>query len=334
MANALTIMAGWMNAALDGLEREGLDRAALTQGLRGFEGGEAARDSRVDVGSARRLWRRAGRMKPDPLLGLKVGGALPMQASNVVSVLTAHSASVRQALEMLMRYQTLVSASGRYRAAPEAGGLRLVYEPAADPVEVSRLQVESVLGTIAVRPSAFASGVRPRQIVLMAAGAAPARVYEDYLGLPVTFANQAALLFTREALDRPIRGADPRLLELNAAYAEGLLRDQRRSQALCDEVRAAIARAGFASATTADVAAELGLSSRSLQRRLTEAGVSFSKLRDEARMGEALILLRRSQLPLPELARRLGYSEESAFSRAVRAWWGASPSQVRRDAPG
>jgi len=122
MANALTIMAGWMNAALDGLEREGLDRAALTQGLRGFEGGEAARDSRVDVGSARRLWRRAGRMKPDPLLGLKVGGALPMQASNVVSVLTAHSASVRQALEMLMRYQTLVSASGRYRAAPEAGG--------------------------------------------------------------------------------------------------------------------------------------------------------------------------------------------------------------------
>ena len=41
MSGALTIMAGWMNAALDGLVRQGLDRAALTSGLRGFENGEA-----------------------------------------------------------------------------------------------------------------------------------------------------------------------------------------------------------------------------------------------------------------------------------------------------
>ena len=334
MTNALTIMAGWMNAALDGLALQGLDRQALTKGLRGFEGGEAARDSRVDIGSARRLWRRAGRMNPDPMLGLKVGGALPMQASNVVSILTAHSATVGQALEMLVRYQTLVSASGRYRVSRGQGALRLAYEPAADPVEVSRLQVESVLGTIAARRSAFASGVRPREVVLMAAGAAPAAAYEGYLRLPVSFASQAALVFAESDLARPIRGADPRLLELNAAYAESLLRDQRRSQALCDEVRAAIRRTGFAVATAAGVAAELGLSPRSLQRRLTEAGASFSRLRDEARMGEALILLKQSQLALPDLARRLGYSQESAFSRAVSAWWGASPSQVRRSAPG
>lgn len=333
MSTALTIMAGWMNAALDGLEREGLDRRALTQGLRGFADGEAARDSHVDVGSARRVWRRAARLNPDPLLGLKVGGGLPMQASNVVSVLTAHSATVGQALEMLTRYQTLVSASGRYRTTREGGALRLAYEPASDPVEVSRLQVESVLGTIVARRSAFASGVRPARVVLMAAGAAPARIYEAFLDLPVSFAAQAGLHFDAADLARPIRGADPRLLELNMAYADSLLRDQRRSQALCDEVRAAVRRSGFDAATAAGVAAELGFSSRSLQRRLAEAGVSFSKLRDEARMGEALILLTQSQLPFPDLARRLGYSQESAFSRAVSAWWGASPRQVRRDAP-
>ncbi|WP_374653385.1 AraC family transcriptional regulator ligand-binding domain-containing protein [Phenylobacterium sp.] len=331
MSGALTIMTGWMNAALDGLVAQGLDRAALTAGLRGFEAGRAAASSRVDVSAARRLWRRAALLDPDPLLGFKVGAALPMQASNVVSILTAHSATLGQALEMLVRYGALVSASGGYRVRRDDEGLHLTYVPAPDPVEVSRLQVESVLATTAARRSAFASGARPSRVVLMAAGAAPARLYEDYLGLPVAFAEHAGLVFPTSALAMPIPGADPRLLELNAAYAEGLLHAQRRADALCDEVRAVVRRQGFVPDVVA-VAAELGLSTRSLQRRLTEAGASFTALRDEARMTEAMLLLARSQLPLPDLARRLGYSQESAFSRAVKAWWGSAPRDLRRDA--
>jgi AraC-like DNA-binding protein len=254
-----------------------------------------------------------------------------MQASNVVSILTAHSATVGQALEMLMRYQTLVSASGGYRARRDDEGLHMSYLPAPDPVEVSRLQVESVLATTAARRSAFASGARPSRVTLISGGAAPAKVYEDFLGLPVVFAAQAGLTFSDDALASPIPGADPRLLELNAAYAEGLLRDQRRAEALCDEVRAVVRRHAFAVGVEA-AAAELGLSTRSLQRRLTQAGASFTALRDEARMTEAMLLLSRSQLPLPDLARRLGYSEESAFSRAVKAWWGSSPRRLRQDA--
>ncbi|WP_374578082.1 AraC family transcriptional regulator ligand-binding domain-containing protein [Phenylobacterium sp.] len=331
MSDVQTIMTGWMNAALDGLVDQGLDRTALTAGLRGFEGGRAPRSSRVDVSAARLLWRRAARLDPDPLLGFKVGAALPMQASNVISILTAHSATVGQALEMAVRYQTLVSASGGYRLRRDAEGLHLTYVPAPDPVEIARLQVESVLAVTAARRSAFNSGARPSRVVLMAAGAAPARIYEDFLNLPVAFAEHAALVFSPAALAAPIPGADPRLLELNAAYAEGLLRDQRRADALCDEVRAVVRGQGFAPDVAA-VAAELGLSTRSLQRRLGEAGASFTALRDEARMTEAMVLLSRSQLALPDLARRLGYSQESAFSRAVKAWWGASPRDLRRDA--
>ena len=331
MNGALTIMTGWMNAALDGLVAQGLDRAALTAGLRGFEGGRAAASSRVDVSAGRRLWRRAALLDPDPLLGFKVGAALPMQASNVVSILTAHSPTLGQALEMLVRYQTLVSASGGYRLARDETGAHLTYVPAPDLVEVSRLQVESVLATSVARRSAFASGARPSRVVLIAAGAAAPRVYEDFLGLPVAFAARAGFSFAPAALATPIPGADPRLLALNAAYADGLLHDLRRADALCDQVRAVVRRRGFAPGAAA-VAAELGLSTRSLQRRLEQAGASFTALRDSARMSEAMVLLTRSQLPLPELARRLGYSQESAFSRAVKAWWGASPRALRRDA--
>lgn len=73
MRETSTIMAVWVNSALDGLVRQGLDRQALTHGLRGFDDGAAARDSRVDVASVRRLWRRAAALSTDPLLGFKVG---------------------------------------------------------------------------------------------------------------------------------------------------------------------------------------------------------------------------------------------------------------------
>lgn len=331
MHDASTIMAGWVNAALDGLVRQGLDRDALTHGLRGFEGGSAARDSRVDVASVRRLWRRASSLSADPLLGLKVGAGMPIQASNVITILMAHSATVGASLDMLLRYQQLVSNSGGYRAAREGDMLRLTYVPTRDPVEIHRLQVESVLATMSAnRPSASGTGVRPQRVILMNAAPAPRETYEAFLSAPVEFGANAGLVFAVSDLERPIPGADPRLLELNAAYAEGLLRDQNRSETLCAQVQAVIHRTGFRTASAPAAAAELGLSVRGLQRRLNEAGVSFSTLRDETRMREAMILLTESRLSLAELALRLGYSEESAFSRAVKAWWGAGPRELRR----
>ncbi|KRB42939.1 MAG: AraC family transcriptional regulator ligand-binding domain-containing protein [Pseudomonadota bacterium] len=333
MRGASTIMAGWVNAALDGLVREGVDRRALTHGLRGFEAGSAARDSRVDVASVRRLWRRAATLNPDPLLGLKIGAGLPFQASNVITILVAHSATVGASIEMLLRYQQLVSNSGGYRAVREGDTLRLTYVPTPAPVEIHRLQVESVLGTLAARRAVFgATGVRPQRMILMNGAPAPRERYEAFLGLPVTFEARAGVIFAAGDLSRPVPGADPRLLELNAAYAESLLHDQNRSETLCAQVQAVIHRTGFRTASAPAAAAELGLSVRSLQRRLNEAGVSFSLLRDETRMREAMILLTESRLSLAELALRLGYSEESAFSRAVKAWWGAGPRELRRGA--
>lgn len=167
---------------------------------------------------------------------------------------------------------------------------------ARDPVEIHRLQVESVLATMSAR--------RP--------------------------AANAGLAFAAADLERPMPGADPRLLELSAAYAEGLLREQNRSETLYAQVQAAIHRTGFLTASAPAATAELGLSVRSLQRRLNDAGVSFSMPRDATWMREALILLTESRLSLAELALRLGHSEESAFSRAVKAWWGQGPRELRR----
>lgn len=79
------------------------------------------------------------------------------------------------------------------------------------------------------------------------------------------------------------------------------------------------------------IAERLELTAAGLQRRLREAGLSFSQLVENTRRELAVHYLRQRQRPISELAPLLGYSETSAFSRAFRRWFGVSPRQWRSD---
>lgn len=323
--SALTIASAWINAVLDGLVREGLDRAALTHGLRGVVEGRAPDAGQIEVSLARRIWRRARALSEDPLLGLKVGTRLPIQAANVVSVVRAHSQTFEESLRHMARYQVLLSDSGRFVATARAGGLRLTYEPSKAAVAIDPLQINSVV--------AAAAGRRPHPTLVQLVGRAEAdpAPFAALLGCPVRMgAAQATIDFDASALAMPVPGADPALRDINLAYAESLLAGRRQMDGLCQNVRAAIGELGPGTADVPSVAAEVGCSPRTLQRRLAQAGSSFKALLEGYRMEEALILLVESQASIGQISRLLGYSDASAFSRAVSHWWGASPRALRQ----
>jgi AraC-like DNA-binding protein len=99
--------------------------------------------------------------------------------------------------------------------------------------------------------------------------------------------------------------------------------------ALSQSVRAQISAKGFADLDFGDMARTLGVSERTLQRRLAEARTSFRQIIEDARMEEALHLLTRSGSSLPDIADRLAYSNPSSLSRAVRKRFGLSPAALR-----
>jgi AraC-like DNA-binding protein len=78
-----------------------------------------------------------------------------------------------------------------------------------------------------------------------------------------------------------------------------------------------------------DLSDAIGMNRWTLQRRLGEEGTSFSALLEETRRGLARSYIAQGQLPLTEIAYMLGYSENSAFTRAFNKWYGASPRKVR-----
>jgi AraC-like DNA-binding protein len=81
-----------------------------------------------------------------------------------------------------------------------------------------------------------------------------------------------------------------------------------------------------------DAAALMGISVRSLQRALGAEGLTYRRLVNNLRCRKALIALRCADTSLTELALDLGYSDETAFSRAFRRWAGVSPSAYLSDA--
>lgn len=106
-----------------------------------------------------------------------------------------------------------------------------------------------------------------------------------------------------------------------------LTKDSKKWHSRVNSVIAGLALAGTVSLEAA--ARQLGTSPRTLQRRLTESGISFWALVEQSRFDIAGALLRDTDLKVQEIATRLGYSSPGGFSRAFARWAGCSPSTFR-----
>ena len=150
---------------------------------------------------------------------------------------------------------------------------------------------------------------------------------ERLLGCRVRF-NQprSAIIFSADDLHLPVRPpANPPEADLSAAA-------NRLGLGFADRARAAIrSRLADPGLDRAAVAAALGMSSRTFNRRLADQGLSFAALLRDTRYRTARQLLATSETRLGAIAVALGYPDQSAFSRAFRQWSGQSP-RLWRDA--
>lgn len=138
-------------------------------------------------------------------------------------------------------------------------------------------------------------------------------------------ADAAVLTFGTAELARPLPRDHPEARARAAAICARLVADRRSRTGLAQDVRVLITQQLSAGASAAGVGAALGMSERTLRRRLAAEGVGFQTLLDEVREPLARQLLTGSSLPVAEIAQRLGYSGATAFIAAHRRWTGRTP---------
>lgn len=155
--------------------------------------------------------------------------------------------------------------------------------------------------------------------------------HERAFGAPVYFSQSTnALLFSEDVLRRPMPNRDTTLMALMQNCLKQLSNRTRKPVDLFDRVSNSI-RAGLSAGypSLEMVALELHVSPGAIQRELGQQNTTFKDLVELLRRELAMVYLQQRHLPMSEISFLLGYSELSAFSRAVRRWTGASPSAVR-----
>ncbi len=157
------------------------------------------------------------------------------------------------------------------------------------------------------------------------------REFERYFGCPVGFAERGNVIEMKLSdLSSRIISADDRLLEVLRSYCEEILSKRSgRAPSLVEKVERVIAdRLTTGEAMADNIAIELGMTRRTLARRLAQLGTSYNGLLDGLRKDLALRYLKDCNLSLKEIAFLLGYSEVSAFNHAFKRWTEKTPGQV------
>lgn len=144
-------------------------------------------------------------------------------------------------------------------------------------------------------------------------------------------AEQNRALFPAQLLQLPIPQANTSLLPLLQQHADALLKARYpQDGSVVAQVRQRIsARLGQGAVKLADVATDLAMSTRTLQRRLLEAGVAFQAVLDSTRHELACHYLGNTAMPVAEVGYLLGFQDAPAFHHAFKAWQGQGPGQYR-----
>jgi len=163
----------------------------------------------------------------------------------------------------------------------------------------------------------------------------PARnrdLLETHFGCQVRFkADRNALVFRSEDLDRPFATQNEELVTIIAAQLDSELSSRNTRKDAGELVKQTLRRSlAGKRPTVQDVAQELGLSVRTLQRRLSESKVSFQELLEDVRRELAHHYLQRATVEFNEIAFLLGYEDTNSFFRAFQEWEGQSPTEWRR----
>ncbi len=276
------------------------------------------------------LWRAVEALSQDPAIGLKMTVETDTSVHPPATLSAFFARDYHDGLRRLARFKRLCTPEEL--TVTEAGdacrvSVRWLHADAAEPDAAADVTFAAILelgrrGT--GRP------IRPLQVEMTRPGPA-SEPHRSYFAAPVqTGCAQNALVLDRADLDLPFAGHNPELLAILDPSLAASLGEIEAQSSLPDQVKILIKRRiASGKPDIADIARELGMSERTLQRRITEQGGSFRALLDEARRDLGRRLLSDGRNGIDEIAFLLGFQETSSFYRAFREWEGMTPAQWR-----
>lgn len=278
------------------------------------------------------LYRMAVERSGDPDFGLYVGHIIFVSSINLHLYMTAVCRDLREYFNMIPSTIRLRGDTGRVLIRAEGDYIRLEWHPSNESIRCWRPIVDEMLKSSAEIVNAISALPVP---VLGAELAYPApddtRRLKQAFGSNLKFGSDVSCLyFSRESVRFPLVQLDVGLGDDFWAGPRHVLREPEQADPFLTDVRAAIRRAlPNGSPSVDDLSEDIGISRRTLQRRLSAQGASFKQILQDVREEQSRRYLDDPRLAITEIALLLGYSDQASFSNAFKSWCGCAPTEYR-----
>lgn len=320
-------------AALRIAEEFGVETAELVRSSGVSLDALARPDARVDPEQATRLWLSVMDRCQGSDFALRVARTLATpRTSHIVGYMARNSATLRQAWSRVAKYGRLVESSFEMRLThgPQTSALQWSVSSSIGPLPPIVTEIGSAAMLFAAEDWT-GTAITPAEIRFAHPATNTAATLFD---APVAFdAPTTEIVIPDSILDRPLRNADLWLGDYFESRARAFLEEplakasfrfmvqQRIRETLSDQPP-----------TVATVSKRLGMSGRTLQRKLSHEGLQFSDLVEDVRREIALTMVREPHLSVYEIASRLGYQDLQSFRSMFARWTGMTPRDFRAQA--
>jgi AraC-like DNA-binding protein len=262
----------------------------------------------------------------DPLLGLHMGEEISTTILGMIGYLMQNSVTLFQALEQLCAFNDLYSTMMKFNVRKNDNVVEFVFEPA--PLWTSRYpesvrqSIElSMAGTLRIFKTLSGKNIYPT-LVEQTYPKRKITEYERIFQCALKFnASRNALSFASKDLEQPVVSHDKSLFNFFNSTLQQKLNSLKINRSTAEKVKHTLLSDFKGRMPSIEIVAlHLGLTPRSLQRKLKDESLSFRELTATLKKELALSIMKKERYSAKEVADVLGYSDSSAFRKAFKNW--------------
>ena len=321
----------WVKGILSSAESLGISADDILANLDISLDLENNKPAYLSLDQTQEIWSQAESLSGHPFFGLRMGQRGRPSYFHAAAYVTMTSTNLKVAFENFTKYMPLVSEGASLQLSYEGDKVWLRFTPKPDSTPFSRHQHESVMALLLAFSNWMLgdANIFPSNVSFVHGAGPDLSEYQKVFGVMPKFSQEfTGIQFPKGILQQSLVESDASLNQVHKEHADQLLATHLDTSWKVKVIQI-IVEAGDFNLNREQVASQLNISTRTLQRRLHEEGSSFLELMDAQRKQKAQYLICDTQKSLKEVALDLGFSESSTFYRACHRWFDSPPNAMR-----
>lgn len=331
MSSTSSTLTSWALLIWKELQARGLDSHVIFKkaGLDFKKLGDG--NARYSLTQMKRLWEISLKEADDPCFGTEVGKSWSPTTFHALGFVWLASNTLKDALSKLTRYSHIVNNSLITHLEKKGTHLQFIYA-SDDEMSIHHAAREaSIAAIITMCKMLCGENFSPVQINVTHKRNLCAEKLESFIGTVVNYDSEENLiLFDSMLSEQRLATSSSELVNVNENVAIKYLNSLTLDSTEMRVKAALIEMMPKGNVTEDEIATNLNMSVRTMQRKLSDDNTSFRVLYKSNRQEMAKMYIENPQISITEISYLLGYSEQGNFSRAFKRWYGTSPTAARQ----